>query len=114
MELEASALDMILGVQGWTLRPENYQGTFHPDFYEDGIIIANSRRQILVCRGISEFFIKGNKFNSIHNAITEHGSGILNSIKEWDWKEAKEWTVLGLNGKWVNSFTLITECPKGR
>ena len=114
MELEASALSQILKVQGWDLRSDNYLGNFHPDFYEDGIIIASCKKGIIVARGETEFFLKGKKFNSIYNAIREYDSGILNSINEWEWKEAKEWTVQSLNGNWISAFTLITECPNSR
>ena len=114
MEIEAEALSLILQVQGWDLRKENYTGNFIPDFYEDGIVIASCKKGIIVARGNTEFFLKGKKFNSIHNATTTHGTGILNNIKDWDWKEAKEWTVQSLGGKWITSFSLITECPNSR
>ena len=112
MKLEAEALSLILETQGWDLNEKNYTGNFIPDFYEDGIIIASCKKGIIVARGNTEFFLKGKKFNSIHNATTEYGTGILNNINEWDWKEAKEWTVQSLNGKWITSFTSIANVPK--
>ena len=114
MEIEAEALSLILQTQGWDLRKENYTGNFIPDFYEDGIIIASCKKGIIVARGNTEFFLNGKKYNSISNALKNHSSGILNNIKDWDWKEAKEWTVQSLSGKWVTSFTSIADCPNSR
>jgi|TARA_R100001163_G_C4859881_1_gene66632 hypothetical protein len=112
MEIQAEALALILQTQGWDLRQDNYTGNFIPDFYEDGIIIASCKKGIIVARGNTEFFLDGKKYNSIYTALEECGSGILNSINDWDWKEAKEWTVQGLNGKWITSFTSIANVPK--
>jgi len=114
MEIEAEALSHILQVYGWDLNEENYSGNFIPDFYDDGIIIATCKKGIIVARGHTDFFLNGKRFNSIQRAEEEFGPTILNSIKEWDWKEAKEWTVQSLSGKWITTFTLITQCPQSR
>jgi len=114
MEIEAEALSQILEVYGWDLEKRNYTGNFIPDFYEDGIIIASCKKGIIVARGHTDFFLNGKRFNSIQRAVEEYGSSILNNIKEWDWKEAKEWTVQSLSGKWITTFTTITHCPNSR
>ena len=52
-----------------------------PDFYDDGTVLATSKKAIIICKGKSKFQINGTTYNSVDVAINKNGASILQSLE---------------------------------
>ena len=83
-----------------------------PDFYENGTVLATSKKAIIVCMGKSHFIINGREYTSIDEAIDQNGASILQSFDDWEWKMEKEWVIKkSNNGEWVKTCCVLSDFP---
>ena len=67
----------------------------NPNFYEDGWILAESRRSVIMASGIkTEFVWDGKVWTSFSQLFKEYGPEMLNLFPELNWNETKEWIIV--------------------
>lgn len=121
--LSIDALEMILSQLGW-----NYSNSlndiigehqsyslkripFRADFYPPGWRLAASKKAIIISDGETEIEYKGELFYSPWEIFDRFGEDSLLDINNWNFIVERQWLIRKLNGDWVKSFTLLTECP---
>ena len=67
----------------------------NPNFYEDGWILAESRRSMIIASGlITAFKWKGKPYTSFFQLFREQGAKVIGLLDNLEWEETKDWLVI--------------------
>jgi|5_EtaG_2_1085323.scaffolds.fasta_scaffold100544_1 hypothetical protein len=107
--IKEEPLKILLKAFGWKLvRYTAIDGVafFRPDFYQEGHIIAISKRGRLTCSGDSLIEYKGTNYESVSDLYEDHPNAI-NHFNDWIFHEQKEWVISRTGKEFLGTFTTL-------
>jgi len=67
----------------------------NPNFYEDGHVLAESRRSVVMASGLGlQFIFKGEEFDSFFTLFSKYGPDVIGMLDEIEWLETKDWIII--------------------
>jgi|SaaInlStandDraft_1057018.scaffolds.fasta_scaffold56121_2 hypothetical protein len=120
--LHSRIVESDLKAAGWkikeVIKPSNYHQKFNelnvtitnPNFYNDGHIIAESRKSVIMASGYPIIKLDGKEYSSVGNLLRANPLDILKRNKEWEWIQTADWIIvtkkdnflLGQFNEWFN------------
>jgi len=103
--LHSRIVENDLKASGWKIKevvkPANYHQKFkdlnvtitNPNFYNDGHIIAESRKSVIMASGYPIIKLDGLSYYSIENLLKPN-IDMLKRIKEWEWVQIADWIIV--------------------
>ena len=91
---------------GWKIKdvltPANYHQKFHdlnviitnPNFYNDGHIIAESRKSVIMASGYPIVKLDGKEYWSVDSLVRVNPLERLKKMKEWEWVQVADWIIV--------------------
>jgi len=95
-----------LKASGWTFKEGRSLSKFHikfndlkviitnPNFYNDGEIIAHSRKSIIQASGHPIIKYKGKEYWNIEHLVRVYGDVAIKEMDEWEWLQICDWIIV--------------------
>ena len=118
-------VELDLKVTGWKVKApkclSNYHKEFNdlnltctnPNFYNDGDIIAESRKCVVMACGHSIIKYNNREFWEPYQIIKNYGVEALKDIDNWEWLQVMDWIIVTKKGnKLLSQFSNLSDLPK--
>tara|TARA_R100000951_G_scaffold115084_2_gene122015 strand:- start:284 stop:736 length:453 start_codon:yes stop_codon:yes gene_type:complete len=104
--LHSRIVEQDLKAAGWKIKevitPSVYHQKFkdlkvtitNPNFYNDGHIIAESRKSVIMASGYPIIKLDGKEYSSVGNLLRPNALDILKRNKEWEWIQVADWIIV--------------------
>ena len=122
--LSSRAFNNDLKVLGWkAIEPKplyEYHSEFNeldiictnPNFYNDGSIIGDSRKSMIMASGIFRLKYRDKIYTDLYEFLKEEGIEVLNNLNEITWIETMDWIIVSKKeGKFKGQFDDWDDCP---
>lgn len=104
--LHSRIVEQDLKASGWKVKevitPANYHQYFkdlkvtitNPNFYNDGHIIAESRKSVIMASGYPIVKLDGKEYWTIDSLLRPNALERLKKMKEWEWVQVADWIIV--------------------
>ena len=104
--LHSRIVEQDLKAAGWKIKevitPANYHQYFkglkvtitNPNFYNDGHIIAESRKSVIMASGYPIVKFNEKEYWTIDSLLRPNAIERLKRIKEWEWVQVADWIIV--------------------
>ena len=99
----------------WDIKDyKKYQGKvlLKPDFYQAGFILASSTKAIIICDGSSVINYRDEFYEDFSDLLKKHGDLALEDYMNWHYEQEKEWLIRKFNGKFISTFSKMSQLKK--
>ena len=104
--LHSRIVEQDLKAAGWKIKdvitPASYHQKFNdlnvtitnPNFYNDGHIIAESRKSVIMASGYPIVKLNGKEYWTIDSLLRPNALERLKKINEWEWVQVADWIIV--------------------
>ena len=109
---------------GWKIKEPKTLANYHkkfndlnltctnPNFYNDGEIIAESRKSIVMACGHSIIKYKNREYWEPYQIIKNHGYEALKDLDNWEWLQVMDWIIVTKkDNKLLAQFSNLSDLP---